>query len=329
MESAEAPSSTPLWHSWGWRLLGLLLLVAVLWKVGVAELADSLLRVEPGSLVVAGGLALLVLAFRGVRWWLLCRGLGLGIAAPEALRLYALGAFVGSATPGRLGDLAKAYYVRDRRAVGGLTAAIATVIYDRLLDMGQIAALALGAVVVLPWVPAHWGPPIVVTALALLVAGTTFGPTRELLLAGPLGWALRRLPGGDGVAPPPVPFGAMLAGQVLTLFAVACFAGEAVVLAQGLGIVEAGWWSMSVLTAVGALVGLLPISVAGIGTRDALFVAAAPVLEVAPERLLGLSMLLLALYGFNAAIGWVAWIVSEPGREEGGPSRPVGTGGAP
>lgn len=317
-------AGAPFWQSWLWRLLGVGLLAVILWRVGIGELAGVLLGVRPVALLAAAGLAVLVLVLRGLRWWVLCRGLGLRVGAVEALRYYALGAFVGSATPGRLGDLAKAYYVRHRRAAGGLTAAIATVIYDRLFDLGQIAALALGAVVLLPGVDPGWGPGVVAVTLALLVLGTAYGPTRRILLAGPLGWALQRLPGGDGVVPPALPLGAMLVAHVLTGAALLCFVGETVVVARGLGILEAGWWPLAVLTALGALAGLAPFTVAGIGTRDAVFVAAAPALGVAVEALLGLSMLLLGLYVFNAAIGWVAWIFTEPGA--GRAERPAGAG---
>ena len=56
--------------------------------------------------------------------------------------------------------------VAQRAAVPGgvavaVAAGIATVVYDRVLDLGQISALALGASVVLPWVPANAGPPLV------------------------------------------------------------------------------------------------------------------------------------------------------------------------
>jgi len=202
--------------------------------------------------------------------------------------------------------------VRDRRPEGGLTSGIATVVYDRLLDLGQIGALALGAVTVLPWFDEAWGPVLVVIALVVFLLATAWGPTRRSLLAAPLGWALKRFPGSDGVAPGALPAAPMIGAQILSMAALACFAGETIVLARGLGIDSPSLWQLAVLAAVGALMGLLPITIFGVGTRDALFVAAAPVLGTRPEAMLTLSLLWLPLYALNGVLGWAAWLMSPP-----------------
>ena len=309
---ATEKQSPPFWNSWGWRLIGVVILGLILWQVGVGEIGSVLLQVSLPALAVAGALAVAALLLRALRWWLLCRGLQINLTLVEALRIYLVGAFVGTATPGRVGDIVKAYYVRDRRPEGGLTSGIATVVYDRLLDLGQIGALALGAVTVLPWVDDTWGPVLVVVALAVFVLATSWGPTRRGLLAAPLGWALKRFPGSDGVAPEALPAAPMIGAQILSMAALACFAGETIVLARGLGIDGPSSWQLAVLAAGGALMGLLPITIFGVGTRDALFVAAAPVLGTRPEAMLTLSLLWLPLYALNGVLGWAAWLLSPP-----------------
>lgn len=308
----EAPRRPPLWTAWGWRLIGVGLLAVILWRLGVSEVVRILVSVRQEALLLAVLLAMLLLLVRSLRWWVLCRGVQLEVSVGEALRFYLLGGFVAAATPGRVGDIVRAYYVRGRRSRGGLAAGVATVIYDRMLDVGQLVALSLGAVEVFPVVPGRWGPVLVGVGLTCFVAGSVWGPTRERLLAAPLAWALRRLPGGDGLAPAALPPGTLLLAQLLTFLGILCFVGETVVLARGLGIVHPSWWELSVLAALGALAGLLPITVFGVGTRDALFVAAAPLLSTHPEALIGLSLLLLALYAFNGVLGWAAWVLGPP-----------------
>jgi uncharacterized membrane protein YbhN (UPF0104 family) len=307
----NAAAKRPLWMAFGWRLIGVVLLAAILWRVGARELGSVLWHVNPLALIGAGILATAVLILRSLRWRILCAGLGIELPLREAIRLYLVGTFVASVTPGRIGDLVKAYYVRDRRDEGGLAAGIATVAYDRFLDLGQLSALALGAIVVLPRVPAGAGPLLAGLGLAGFVAGTVWRPTREGLLARPLYWALRRLPGADDVDLPAPSAGSVLAAQALTTASLASFAGAGVVLARGLSI-TASAWSLAVVSAVGALVGLMPITVLGIGTRDALYVAAAPFLGETKEAMLGLSLLLLALYVLNSVTGWTAWFLSPP-----------------
>jgi uncharacterized membrane protein YbhN (UPF0104 family) len=302
----------PFWNSWGWRLIGVVILGLILWRVGIGEIGSVLPQVSVPALAAAGALAVAALLLRALRWWLLCRGLQINVTLGEALRIYLVGAFVGTATPGRVGDIVKAYYVRDRRPEGGLTSGIASVVYDRLLDLGQIGALALGAVTVLPWFDESWGPVVVVVALVAFLFATAWGPTRRSLLAAPLGWALKRFPGSDGVTPGALPAAPMIGAQILSMAALACFAGETIVLARGLGIDGPSLWQLAVLAAVGALMGLLPITIFGVGTRDALFVAAAPVLGTRPEAMLTLSLLWLPLYALNGVLGWAAWLLSPP-----------------
>lgn len=301
----------PFWLATGWRLIGVVLLVAILWRVGTAQLARVLRDVDPLSLVIGALLTTGVLLLRSLRWRILCGSLGIHLSVGEAVRLYLLGTFFASITPGRVGDLVKAYYVRDRRPEAGLAAGIATVVYDRLLDLGQVGILGLGAIVVLPWVPASVGPPLVLLALTGFIIGTAWRPTREGLIARPLNWALRRLPGADGSSPPSPSAANVLAAQALTSASLIGFAGVTVVLARGLSI-NTPVWSLAVLSALGALVGLLPITILGIGTRDALYVAAAPFLGASREAMLGLSLLLLAMYVLNSITGWTAWFLSPP-----------------
>lgn len=309
---ATEKQNAPFWNSWGWRLIGVVILGLILWRVGLGEIGSVLMQVSVPAVAAAGALAVAVLLLRALRWWLLCRGLQIDVTLVEALRIYLVGTFVGTATPGRVGDIVKAYYVRDRRAEGGLTAGIATVVYDRLLDLGQISALALGAVTVLPWFEDAWGPVLAVVALATFFLATAWGPTRRGLLAAPLGWALKRFPGSDGVAPEALPAAPMIGAQILSMAALACFAGETMVLARGLGIDGPSLWQLAVLAAAGALMGLLPITIFGVGTREALFVAAAPILGTRPEAMLTLSLLWLPLYALNGVLGWAAWLLSPP-----------------
>ncbi len=304
--------------AFGWRLIGVVLLVLVLWRVGAAELFGALINVDPLAFIAAAVLATAVLIVRSIRWRILCESLDIHLSMGEAVRLYLLATFFASITPGRIGDLAKAYYVRDRREQGGLAAGIATVVYDRVLDLGQIGALSLGAIVILPWVPAAVGPPLVLAALLGFVAGTVWRPTREGLLARPLNWALRRLPGADGETPAAPLARHVLAAQALTTASLVGVAGASVVLARGLSI-TASAWSLSVLAALGTVIGLIPITVLGIGTRDALYVAAAPYLGATAESMLALSLLLLAMYMLNTVTGWAAWFLS-PRRDRRPPS---------
>ena len=289
-----------------WRLIGSVLLLGLLWYVGPGEVFGVLLGVDPLSLVGGALLTMGVLFLRSWRWRILCGGFGINFSVGDAIRLYLLGTFVSSIAPGRVGDFAKAYYLRKRQPEAGLAVGIATVAYDRLLDLGQISALAFGAIVVVPWVPEKIGPLVVFFGLIGFVTSTVLRPVREGLMARPLNWALRRLPGEDDSLPPVPQTANVLAAQALTLASLIGLVGVSVVLSRGLSI-DTPAWRLAVLTAVGALVSLIPVTTLGIGTRDSLYVSAASFLGTSPATMLGLSLLILSMYVLKSITGWATW----------------------
>ena len=249
-----------------------------------------------------------MLLLRGMRWWVLCRDLQLRVGLLEALRLYVVSSFFAAATPARLGDLVKAFCVRSRRSRDGLAAAVTSVVCDRLLDLGPVLIVGLGAMELLPgW--RHGG--FIASSLAAVVflVCTSWSPLARRLVATPLGLVLRRFGARSAVDLPFPSSPAILGSHLLSAAAMAAFGAQTVVLARGLGIQGTSAWALVVLTALGAIAGSLPVSFLGIGTRDAVFAAAAESLHQSPQTMLGLSLLLLALYALNAAIGGLLWIV--------------------
>lgn len=88
------------------------------------------------------------------RWWLLLRATELPQPWPRAFRLAFMGFFFNNVVPGQTGgDLVRAYYIA-RENKPRRTDAVATVLVDRLLG---ITALALIAAVVIPTNPELYG----------------------------------------------------------------------------------------------------------------------------------------------------------------------------
>jgi uncharacterized protein (TIRG00374 family) len=118
-------------------LIGIVVLLALMWHVGSGDVFRVVLGVDPLWLASGALLTMGVLFLRSWRWRILCGGFAINLSIGDAIRLYLLGTFVSSIAPGRAGDFAKAYYLRERQPEAGLAVGIATVAYDRLLDLGQ------------------------------------------------------------------------------------------------------------------------------------------------------------------------------------------------
>ena len=261
---------------WATRSLGFVLLGVLVASVGPGRLAAALADADPRWLALAAPGFLLFTWTKALRWFGLLRLAGLDYPLERSLAVYQASAFLAFVTPGRVGDLAKAAYLR--RDLGTPWAAgLASTLADRALDLSVLAAAAS-----LAWALA--GPPgplrtawiVGLGALALAAPALVWPPLQRGALA-----LLARLPGANGPARRVRVGLERLSGQLtrlgsprllllaaVTALAFACLFAGAYALARGLRL-PIGPLTTAYAVATASLVALLPVSVSGIGTRDA------------------------------------------------------------
>lgn len=250
-------------------LVSLLLLGIIYSRIDLARFGQALRNLDAGWFLLALACFIPQTAVSGLRWQRLLGRLA-RLPFREAVQQILASSTLNVLLPSKMGDLAKGYFLAQRSAVGlrtGLFLAAA----EKLLDLGALSAVLLGANLLLGLTR----DPLVVTALvwsAGIVAGLALG------LAVPLPRVLGRwLPGR--VRP-------LLGGwEDVRQHLVAERWRLLRVLGLTLGLwllhlVQIHFFFLSVgshppalkvyaFTPVAILVGLLPISQAGIGTRDA------------------------------------------------------------
>ncbi len=152
--------------------IGLLGLAA---KTGWDETLAQLGKLGLGQIAVLLGLSLVNYVFRGFRWHLLARRLGLKTTIFQDLRHF-LGGFAMSVTPGRVGELVRMRWLR-RETGWPVERTAPLVLMDRAADLATMALLlALG--VGLGTGGIRYAGPVVIVALIL-----AFLATRPRLLA--------------------------------------------------------------------------------------------------------------------------------------------------
>jgi glycosyltransferase 2 family protein len=126
--------------------LGLLALVGLLLVADAREVAGHLRTFDPWLLVPVLALSLVNYFLRFVRWQAYLRALGVSLPRGRSLGVFLVG-FLLSVTPGKAGELGKAWLVRE---LGGGPAlrVIPAVLAERVTDLlGVILLLGLGALV--------------------------------------------------------------------------------------------------------------------------------------------------------------------------------------
>jgi hypothetical protein len=298
------------------RLLGLAILILILIKIDVKSTLSALAGLHWGYLLLAIIACIPMFGLKAWRWREMLRMQGVQYPWRDAFLAFVAGLFLGLVTPGRVGEMSKALYVKQDRGLP-VSAGMANVMMDRLFDLYTIMVLGSAGLIWFHLLP-DW-------ALALVLAGTVaalvlpFVLLNKRLVAGGLALVHRlpvlsryegRLSGAaerfqQGLRPLVgwrliVPLG-------LTQLAYILFFVQGQWLAQAVDL-HAGFGYLAVCLSVAGVVTLLPISISGIGTRDAVLIALLLPLGVATERILAFSTLyFLTFYVIGGAIGAVAW----------------------
>lgn len=279
------------------RLAGPALAGTVLARTDLGEIRRALAGVHPVPVVVALALLAPLLAIRAWRWRRILRGYGSPIGFADALALYVIATGVGALTPGGLGDFSKSL----APAVGGRRIGFWASALDRFYDTALLAVLG---VVVAAALAAPRDPGAILLASAASAAAA-WGARA------PIARTIRRIvPGLPPLEPGAAHPAAALAATLLAgLVAFARFA--LLVAALDLPIGAADQAVAYVLTSG---VAALPLSIAGVGTRDAALVAYLSARGIRPASAVALSTLCLVLYLWNAVAGAAVWLFRPPRR---------------
>ncbi|MFF8726477.1 YbhN family protein [Streptomyces sp. NPDC015171] len=152
---APAPAAqTPARRRLGSRALrthagtaaGVVILAALLWRLGTGALLDGLRRIDTVSVLAALGIGLVTTVFSAWRWQLVARGLRLRLPLVPAVADYYRALFLNAALPGGiLGDVHRA--VRHGQSAGDLRRGVKAVVLERVA--GQLALTVAGAALLL------------------------------------------------------------------------------------------------------------------------------------------------------------------------------------
>ncbi len=295
--------------SWLPRLVGPLILVVLITKVDMSQTIAIVASADPFWLAVAILLLPVILILRAHRWFLLLRAQSLASGFIEALAVYSFAAFIGTVTPGRLGEFVKVAHLRFRTSSVG--EALVSVVADRLLDVLVVAFV--GAAALDQFFDLHrFGSVMVlgcVTVAGLITGGLLMGRARVLSVMD--NFLARALPGkfGSRVLIEGREFREGLKRISVGTWVIAALESATAWLVNWLGIylmalavgLTVPFHFIAGASAVSALLTLLPLSVLGVGTRDATLIILLSKVDVSQPEALALSSLTL-LYLLSYAL---------------------------
>lgn len=264
----------------GLRYAGLLLLAVLLVWAGPSRLVAALGQVQPAWLLLAWLLNIPQVGLKTWRWVLLARWQGAALGYFPGLLAYFSSLFIGFLTPGRVGELAKALTLKTTCG-WTLAASLPSVVLDRAFDMYLLLTLGTLGIVRFALVGTLMSWPVFLL-LCLLLASPLLAlhPTTA---RGMGAWAAR-LPGlqeraiwirertdqfAEGLEMLTLNRATFCA--LLTVAAYAIFFCQCQCCAWAMGL-RIPWLDLVLLMSATNFLSFVPISVSGLGTREACLV---------------------------------------------------------
>jgi uncharacterized protein (TIRG00374 family) len=300
------------------RLLGPALLLLVLVRIkDRGAVLHALAQAAWAPMLAATLLNLVNVHLKVVRWQQILEARNIRYPLRRAWPAFMSSVYLGMLTPGRVGDVLRIQYLRHDLDVP-YAEGLASIVVDRLCDLYVLALFVAVGVV-------HYSP-VIVGQLAWItwsgVAAIVIGPL-VFLVPGvaerTLGRVYARLAKGKADD-----FGVFLAAvranmgrpllRTLPMTALAFGVNyvQGYVIAHAMGL-DMSFFDAVCLLAIASLLGLLPISVSGVGVRELFFSLVFPLLGFTPAAGVTFGLLVFfVIYLINIGIGFVSFQLAPP-----------------
>jgi uncharacterized protein (TIRG00374 family) len=302
-------------NRWSFRLIGIGLFILILLKIDLGEAWQTLRNVDLFYILLSLVFQAFGLIFATIRWQLIMQKLDIRVRFSQSFTHQLIGTAAALVTPGQLGEFVKVLY--HRREGFPVPESIFSVLLDRLFDLGMLLLFGFLALAILFGVPTNFAIFLAAGALFFLVAAIIF--FRYKKESGQ--WI------GNGIAMlTPKTYKAAVKGDAIhlasrvgelkLLFLLLCVLLTVVnysflllrVYALVLALqISVPFWYFAIVVPLLRLVGLIPISVLGIGTRDITAIYLFGQVGVSESSSVLISTLGLITVQFQTLVGLLAW----------------------
>jgi len=301
------------WLLIGFKLIGIGLFVYLLWVIDFDELKTVFANIDLTKLLLAVLINLTLMnTLKIFRWYLIVRWMGEDYSFGRSYQSYQSAIFMGIMTPGRMGELMRSVYLKIDCGTP-IYKGIASVLTDRVFDLMGLLTLAGLALL---WTPAFGefsGSGWYFIGAALLVAAILtflrFYPDRNSRAAHMFGngFLAKTIASQSHQLKSFTPLRLMIL-VVVTVLSLLTYASQAWLIADALGL------NLQYITAAGVgasstMVEVLPITVYGLGTREATYISLLGIMGVSKSAAFSFSMTMFVNFwiggGLWALIFWM------------------------
>jgi len=305
-------------------LLGIPLFVYLISIVGVDTIVPVLYNIDLGLLALALAITPITLLLKGFKWQYIMKLHGFNYPLLSATRVWTVGMFLGIITPARVGDFMKVFYLKKVEKSTGKC--LSSIVIDRFLDL--ITSLLFAGLGLL-WVSWFFETADYLVFLGLLVlsffaivfistkkdlARFVFGPIYRLFVPDKYKKTMK-----EGFNEFYKSINDLLRMKRELLFSLVFSVAiwllsifQLQLLAFAMGI-KLAYFYVLIFMSIAVLVELLPISIMGLGTREATLIFLFSLVGLGESQAIAFSIAhLVYAYLLVATIGFVFWLKEPP-----------------
>lgn len=290
-------------------VIGIIILVYIILRIDVGTLIRKIIVADPVYLLLALVMLITHLAIQTLKWKFLLGNQNISVGFLTLLRIQMIGVFYSVLTPGKLGTLIRIAYLKEetKKDIGVCTP---SVIIDRMLDILAMLVLAIMGMVILVRYMTGGFIPFILAAFLIVIASFVFLMKKNLSrwplktvyrLAVPAKYRQsaktafksfhENLPGNRTLVIP----------ALLTMLSWTISYTSIYFVALSVGF-DIPYYIFITTMPIATIVGLIPITISGWGTREATMIFLFSIFAISAESVISLSIVAFVIIGLIPAL---------------------------
>lgn len=306
---------TKIKKNW-YHFIGLIIFgYLIFYKIDFSEIKTIIIKANLDLIIIGIILTFIMLLIQTWRWNYLKKIQNINYSFKDSFLFYGAGIYFGTITPGKLGDLIKILYLK--RGGHSLGKSAVSVIADRLADL--IFLLAVGYSSMFLFAKFFWPQIIIITLMILLVIILIWLLKNDYLknllnkiwllfmpdkYKNTLALNLQDLKRDFKI----YRFNNYLILFILTASAWLFYYLQMLFLAKSIDLGDITFAYLAMSVTIAAIITLIPISIYGLGTRDATLLFLFSLIGIDQEKTITLSLLILFMSLLYGLIGLFCWL---------------------
>ncbi|MBN1165219.1 MAG: flippase-like domain-containing protein [Candidatus Krumholzibacteriota bacterium] len=303
-------------RKWIFQLIGVLIFVIILFKLNLRTVLSELSGANLALLLAAVFLTIPFVTFKAWRWKCLLDMQGIEYDFKNSFLAYLGSMYMGLVTPGRLGDFIKVIYLKKDKGIS-IGRGFSGVLVDRLFDLLVLISMATAGALALTL---SMNMITVILSFLVLLVLIVFIFLNEKIGKRLIGILFRVVLPSRQVEKTDALFENFYAGIKelrsvklffplgLSLLSYLLFYIQCFLITRSLHI-PIDFLNVAFCISTANLVSLLPLSISGIGTRDATLISLFSLLNLSQESALSFSLMFLFISNISSClIGVGAWL---------------------